>query len=120
MEYKSKTMKKIISILTIFMLALVTTGNAQPTEKKNKEHQKEHKKEHKKNNTNKGHKKGNQSGKLKGGGDGIDDRMKGPNGEAVMIGKKGGRYYLSPTGEKVYLQRGLGYKKGGKKNKKNK
>jgi hypothetical protein len=40
---------------------------------------------------------------LKGGGDGIDNRMKGPDGQAVYIGDKGGRYYFSKTGTKVYL-----------------
>jgi hypothetical protein len=40
---------------------------------------------------------------LKGGGDGIDNRMHGPNGERVLIGDKGGRYYINATGNKVYM-----------------
>jgi hypothetical protein len=35
--------------------------------------------------------------------DGIDGRMKGPKGEVVYIGKRGGRYYLAPDGSKVYV-----------------
>jgi hypothetical protein len=35
--------------------------------------------------------------------DGIDGRMKGPNGEVVYIGDKGGRYYMSAAGNKVYV-----------------
>jgi hypothetical protein len=35
--------------------------------------------------------------------DGIDGRMKGPNGEVVYIGEKGGRYYINGSGKKVYL-----------------
>lgn len=34
--------------------------------------------------------------------DGIDGRMKGPNGEVVYIGERGGRYYFN-AGKKVYL-----------------
>ncbi len=41
---------------------------------------------------------------LKGGGDGIDNRMKGPNGEVVYIGDKGGRYYINANGNKVYMK----------------
>jgi hypothetical protein len=36
--------------------------------------------------------------------DGIDGRMKGPKGEAVMIGEKGGRYYINDAGNKVYVE----------------
>ena len=35
--------------------------------------------------------------------DNIDDRMKGPNGEAIYIGPNGGRYYLK-NGKRVYVQ----------------
>ncbi len=35
--------------------------------------------------------------------DNIDNRMKGPNGEAVYIGAKGGRYYMK-NGKKVYVE----------------
>lgn len=45
--------------------------------------------------------------------DNIDDRMKGPNGEKIYIGEKGGRYYLK-DGKKVYVPY-----KGNKKKKKN-
>ncbi|KYP16509.1 MAG: hypothetical protein A1D16_13625 [Flavihumibacter sp. CACIAM 22H1] len=34
--------------------------------------------------------------------DNVDDRMKGPNGEKIYIGEKGGRYYLK-DGKKVYV-----------------
>lgn len=34
--------------------------------------------------------------------DNIDDRMKGPNGEAVYIGTQGGRYYMK-NGKKIYV-----------------
>lgn len=34
--------------------------------------------------------------------DNIDDRMKGPNGEKIYIGEKGGRYYLK-NGKKIYV-----------------
>jgi hypothetical protein len=37
--------------------------------------------------------------------DGIDGRMKGPNGETVYIGHKGGRYYINSSGNKIYIQR---------------
>ncbi len=43
--------------------------------------------------------------------DGIDGRMKGPNGEAVYIGEKGGRYYLNAAGNKVYVEYGNKNKK---------
>ncbi len=36
--------------------------------------------------------------------DGIDGRMKGPNGEVIYIGEKGGRYYMGPSGAKVYME----------------
>lgn len=35
--------------------------------------------------------------------DNIDDRMKGPNGEAIYIGPNGGRYYLK-SGKRIYVQ----------------
>ncbi len=35
--------------------------------------------------------------------DHIDDRMKGPNGEAIYIGPNGGRYYMK-NGKKVYVE----------------
>jgi maltose-binding protein MalE len=35
--------------------------------------------------------------------DNIDDRMKGPKGEKVYIGEKGGRYYLK-NGKKIYVE----------------
>jgi len=35
--------------------------------------------------------------------DNVDDRMKGPNGEKIYIGEKGGRYYLK-NGKKVYVE----------------
>ncbi len=35
--------------------------------------------------------------------DGVDGRMKGPNGEVVYIGEKGGRYYVNTAGNKVYV-----------------
>ncbi len=35
--------------------------------------------------------------------DNVDDRMKGPNGEKVFIGDKGGRYYMK-NGKKVYVE----------------
>jgi hypothetical protein len=35
--------------------------------------------------------------------DGIDGRMKGPNGQVVYIGEKGGRYYYANSGQKVYV-----------------
>jgi hypothetical protein len=38
--------------------------------------------------------------------DGIDGRMKGPNGEVVYIGDKGGRYYKNASGNKVYVPLG--------------
>jgi maltose-binding protein MalE len=38
--------------------------------------------------------------------DGIDGRMKGPNGEVVYIGEKGGRYYKNASGNKVYVPLG--------------
>lgn len=34
--------------------------------------------------------------------DNVDDRMKGPKGEKIYIGEKGGRYYLK-NGKKVYV-----------------
>lgn len=43
--------------------------------------------------------------------DNVDDRMKGPNGEKIYIGEKGGRYYLK-DGKKVYVPyKGSKYKK---------
>jgi hypothetical protein len=106
-------MKKLFLILSICVMSCVVTQaqtTMEPTKKESKTAQKKGGK--------KGDKKGpkkDKSDKPKGGGDGIDNRMKGPNGEPVIIGKKGGRYYMSPTGEKVYLQRGKGHKKGKKK-----
>jgi hypothetical protein len=38
--------------------------------------------------------------------DGIDGRMKGPNGQIVYIGEKGGRYYYANSGQKVYMPYG--------------
>lgn len=35
--------------------------------------------------------------------DNIDDRMKGPNGEAIYIGPNGGRYYMK-NGKKIYVE----------------
>jgi len=35
--------------------------------------------------------------------DNIDDRMKGPNSEAIYIGPNGGRYYMK-NGNKVYVE----------------
>ena len=35
--------------------------------------------------------------------DNIDDRMKGPKGEAIYIGPNGGRYYMK-NGKKVYVE----------------
>lgn len=35
--------------------------------------------------------------------DNVDDRMKGPHGEKIYIGEKGGRYYLT-GGKKVYVE----------------
>ncbi len=35
--------------------------------------------------------------------DNIDDRMKGPKGEAVYIGPNGGRYYVK-NGKKIYVE----------------
>jgi len=35
--------------------------------------------------------------------DNIDDRMKGPAGEAIYIGSEGGRYYMK-NGKKVYVE----------------
>lgn len=35
--------------------------------------------------------------------DNIDDRMKGPKGEKIYIGPRGGRYYLNGKGEKVHV-----------------
>lgn len=35
--------------------------------------------------------------------DNIDDRMKGPNGEKIYIGKHGGRFYYNDKQEKVYV-----------------
>lgn len=35
--------------------------------------------------------------------DNIDDRMKGPNGETIYIGRNGGRYYIK-NGKRVYVQ----------------
>jgi hypothetical protein len=43
--------------------------------------------------------------------DSVDNRMKGPNNEPIIIGKSGGRYYWK-NGNKVYVE----YK--GNKNKK--
>ncbi len=34
--------------------------------------------------------------------DNVDDRMKGPKGEKIYIGEKGGRYYLK-NGKKIYV-----------------
>ncbi|HEY8688817.1 MAG TPA: hypothetical protein VIM07_06245 [Chitinophagaceae bacterium] len=35
--------------------------------------------------------------------DNIDNRMKGPNGEAIYIEPNGGRYYMK-NGKKVYVE----------------
>jgi hypothetical protein len=35
--------------------------------------------------------------------DNVDDRMKGPNGEKIFIGEKGGRYYMK-NGKKIYVE----------------
>jgi hypothetical protein len=35
--------------------------------------------------------------------DSIDNRMKGPNGQPIVIGKNGGRYYWQ-EGKKVYVE----------------
>ncbi len=35
--------------------------------------------------------------------DNIDNRMKGPNSEAIYIGAQGGRYYMK-NGKKVYVE----------------
>jgi hypothetical protein len=35
--------------------------------------------------------------------DNIDNRMKGPNGEAIYIGPNGGRYYMK-NGKRVYVE----------------
>ncbi len=35
--------------------------------------------------------------------DNIDNRMKGPNGEVIYMGEKGGRYYMK-GGKKVYVE----------------
>jgi hypothetical protein len=35
--------------------------------------------------------------------DNVDDRMKGPKGEKIYIGEKGGRYYLK-NGKKIYVE----------------
>ncbi|HEY8397485.1 MAG TPA: hypothetical protein VIK80_06060 [Flavihumibacter sp.] len=43
--------------------------------------------------------------------DNVDDRMKGPNGEKIYIGERGGRYYIK-DGKKVYVPyKGSKYKK---------
>jgi hypothetical protein len=44
--------------------------------------------------------------------DGIDGRMKGPEGQTVYIGQRGGRYYLNTNGEKVYIVKKAKKKKG--------
>jgi hypothetical protein len=76
-------MKKIL-IAAILLLSASVSYAQTATGKKPK-----HKKEHK---------DGGSKDK-----DGIDGRMKGPNGEAVYIGKRGGKYYLAPDGSKVYV-----------------
>lgn len=38
-------------------------------------------------------------------GDKIDKTLKGPNGETVYTGSKGGKYYLNKKEEKVYLKK---------------
>ncbi len=35
--------------------------------------------------------------------DNIDNRMKGPGGEAIYIGPNGGRYYMK-KGKKIYVE----------------
>lgn len=35
--------------------------------------------------------------------DNVDDRMKGPKGEKIMIGANGGRYYINAKGNKTYV-----------------
>jgi hypothetical protein len=35
--------------------------------------------------------------------DNIDNRMKGPGGEAIYIGPNGGRYYMK-NGKKIYVE----------------
>ena len=35
--------------------------------------------------------------------DNIDDRMKGPGGEAIYIGPNGGRYYMK-NGKRIYVE----------------
>ena len=35
--------------------------------------------------------------------DNIDDRMKGPHGEAIYIGTNGGRYYMK-NGKNIYVE----------------
>jgi len=37
-------------------------------------------------------------------GDKIDHSMKGPKGETVYTGSKGGKYYLSKSDAKIYLK----------------
>ncbi|MEO7311480.1 MAG: hypothetical protein ABIX01_13845 [Chitinophagaceae bacterium] len=43
--------------------------------------------------------------------DNVDDRMKGPNGEKIFIGRNGGRYYLKGE-KKIYVPYGNKIKKG--------
>ena len=37
-------------------------------------------------------------------GDKVNNNMRGPNGETVYIGPKGGRYYLNKDGNKIFLR----------------
>ncbi len=92
------------NILLIFLFSFIGISTTQAQTNAKKQHSTNGHKAHKKN---KSHKK-------PGGGDGIDNRMRGPKGEAVVIGKNGGRFYINESGNKVYIKKGAnnGKKKG--------